>query len=130
MTDVAIRVENLGKMYRIGAAERRPQNLREALGGLIASPSAYLQRMRRPPSQEETLWALKDVSFEVQRGEVVGIPSATLRASIGRNGAGKNRDRETRGWGDKEQGGVSPCHPLSPSPCLHFPHHRADGGLC
>jgi len=53
--------------------------------------------MMRPPSQEETLWALKDVSFEacpevprrVKRGEVVGIPSATLRASIGRNGAGK-----------------------------------------
>jgi len=37
----------------------------------------------------ETIWALKDVSFEVKQGEVVGIPSARLRASIGRNGAGK-----------------------------------------
>jgi ABC-type polysaccharide/polyol phosphate transport system ATPase subunit len=75
MTDIAIRVESLSKMYRIGAAEQRPQNLREALGGLLASPFAYLQRMMRPPSQEETLCALRDVSFEVKRGEVVGIPS-------------------------------------------------------
>jgi len=62
MNDIAIRVENLSKQYRIGVAEKRLQNLREALGGLIASPFAYLQRMMRPPSQEETLWALKDVS--------------------------------------------------------------------
>jgi len=35
----------------------------------------------------ETIWAVKDVSFEVKQGEVVGIPSAMLRTSIGRNGA-------------------------------------------
>jgi lipopolysaccharide transport system ATP-binding protein len=96
MTDIAIRVENLSKMYRIGAREKQPQNGWQALQMLAASPFDYLRRMGRPPTEEETLWALKDVSFEslsrgcrgIKRGEVVGIPSAPLRTSIGRNGAG------------------------------------------
>jgi len=81
MTDIAIRVENLSKRYRIGAREKRANTLRETLGNLAASPFGYLRRTLRGPSEEEIIWALKGVSFEVQRGEVVGI--------IGRNGAGK-----------------------------------------
>jgi len=77
MTDIAIRVENLSKLYHIGRARQRHDTLRDAL---IAGLRAPWQRLRRN-TQHDTLWALKDVSFEVQRGEVVGI--------IGRNGSGK-----------------------------------------
>jgi ABC-type multidrug transport system fused ATPase/permease subunit len=89
MNDIAIEVENLSKRYRIGIAERQLRNLAGAARGLVSSPFAYLHRMLRPPTEQETLWALRDVSFQVQRGEVIGIPSAELRAGIGRNGAGK-----------------------------------------
>jgi lipopolysaccharide transport system ATP-binding protein len=82
MSDLAIRVDHLSKLYRIGAEERQPQNLAGAVRSLVSSLFAYLQRMGRPPTEQETLWALRDVSFEVQRGEVVGV--------IGRNGAGKS----------------------------------------
>jgi hypothetical protein len=64
MTDLAIRVENLSKLYRIGIAERQPQGLAGAVRGLLSSPFAYLQRMLRPSTAQETLWALRDVSFE------------------------------------------------------------------
>jgi lipopolysaccharide transport system ATP-binding protein len=72
MSDIAIRVENLSKQYRIGQREAAYKTLRESVMNLFS------RRDRNP----ETIWALKDVSFEVERGEVIGI--------IGRNGSGKS----------------------------------------
>jgi lipopolysaccharide transport system ATP-binding protein len=82
MNDAAIQVEDLGKRYRIGLAGNRPTNFREAVLSFAGSPFRYLNQMLREPSQAEILWALRNVSFQVRRGETIGI--------IGRNGSGKS----------------------------------------
>lgn len=76
-----IKVENLSKSYRIGSQQAAYGTLRDLVAETVRAP---LRRMRagngRP--RRETLWALRDVNFEIQVGEVCGI--------IGSNGAGKS----------------------------------------
>lgn len=82
MASVVITVEHISKRFRIGAARQRPSTFAETVRRVAASPFDYLRMRLSTATEQETLWALKDVSFEVQEGEVLGI--------IGRNGAGKS----------------------------------------
>ena len=79
MSDIALRVENLGKQYRIGMAVTRYTTLREAVSEKFA---ASMHRLRHGADQPNTIWALRNISFEVRKGQVLGV--------IGRNGAGKS----------------------------------------
>ncbi len=82
MSQPAIRIDNLGKMYRIGRERPRAESRLGRVGQAMLSPFEWLTTQMRKPSEDEILWAMRNISFEVKRGEVVGI--------IGRNGAGKS----------------------------------------
>jgi lipopolysaccharide transport system ATP-binding protein len=82
MSDIAIKVENLGKMYRIGEKQESYNTFRDTLNNIIAAPFRRLRNIGKPIKPDELIWALKNVSFEVKHGEVIGI--------IGRNGSGKS----------------------------------------
>jgi len=82
MSDVAIRVDDLGKQYRIKGREPGYKTLRDSVATSLNSLFRRKTRRRRPDPKSETIWALRDLSVEIKRGDVVGI--------IGRNGAGKS----------------------------------------
>lgn len=81
-----IKVNNLSKRYRLGLKEKQTDTLVGQISQVIRSPWNNLKRLRElnrfGKDDESVFWALKDVSFEVKEGEVLGI--------IGKNGAGKS----------------------------------------
>jgi lipopolysaccharide transport system ATP-binding protein len=80
MSSFVVRIENVGKRYRIGALHPGYATFRELVGGALVAPFRRLRGTQR--SRRETLWALGGVNLEVRQGELVGI--------IGHNGAGKS----------------------------------------
>lgn len=85
MSDIAIRVEGLGKRYRIGTPAMSYRTLRDAIVDAARSPARWFTAGRQAANGHDCsnmIWALKDVSFEVRHGQVLGV--------IGRNGAGKS----------------------------------------
>jgi lipopolysaccharide transport system ATP-binding protein len=90
MANLAIRVENIGKEYSIGSAPGGTSTrvhydtLRDSIANTLTSPFRWLKNNRenRSTKKTETIWALEDISFDLEKGKVLGI--------IGRNGAGKS----------------------------------------
>ncbi|TFV97256.1 ABC transporter ATP-binding protein [Algoriphagus kandeliae] len=86
MSKPVIKVQNLSKRYRLGLKEKQAETLAGQISQVIRSPWENLKKLRKlsrfDQEDESVFWALKDVSFEVKEGEVLGI--------IGKNGAGKS----------------------------------------
>jgi len=104
MSNPVIRVENLGKQYRIGVQPEKYATLREVITRTLRRP---IERFRKnlptdgkETGREDTIWALRDVTFEVEEGQILGV--------IGRNGAGKSTllkllsriTEPTEGWAE------------------------------
>src|SRR6266852_8035282 len=81
MNPVIVHAERLSKRYKIGR-RRRPGTAREAMTGAVVRFGRAIRRGGFERDSEDEIWALRDISFEIRAGDIVGV--------IGRNGAGKS----------------------------------------
>ena len=82
MSDISVRVNDLGKQYRIGAMQDRDTRLGEVITKAMVSPVTEIRKLWTPVPENELMWALRHIEIEAREGETIGI--------IGRNGAGKS----------------------------------------
>jgi len=80
--DASIVVSGISKQYVIGGAEQQYESFRELLSGALLSPFRKFKRLSGQTAEQSKFWALQDISFSVNRGDVIGV--------IGHNGAGKS----------------------------------------